>query len=757
MNVTFYSEKREFSSYPAVLLAASGIGGTSKGTSTRASTSGVSNVGATTQNNNNNEEEDEEEEECSRLHAQHSDHSHLRSTRRFMDDADMDAMDRATKGGVTGATENDDDDDDEFESSRRLRNQLYKRHHKTLRVNKSLPPKVTLNDVNDMVFETTATTTTNTTTTTTSTNTDDDDDGDGDPNNDEGEDGDDNVVTNTGQDNNKKPNTSGVTTTTEQQQQQGPFAQSSSFASSPTLTSHARSLRRPSDVSAIVHNNRRSDNNNNRKSDVIGPLSLPLKKNGGTRMNSTLGLMSCNTTDANTSCAVTPTTVVARKRNNEDEGMKNHSNLNESSEVTATEDEISSAILLTRNGTVTANHAADGHGNNNNNNIGLNKSISAAAIVSGGGNVNHLHQQHHHHSSARSHGGCSVAGGGMNTTTNSTAGSGIMGSTHDDIDDWNDYMLHEPSYAGGLAGSAHGSRPSGSGGPSDGGTGSGGPVNTSTSVPFPGSNNHAGEVNGGMALGGGGGMGSSLVGPTPGIAATRPGGGGGIVRPPGPLLFDDDESQLEKGEIPAVTTRMARFPLLSHISSRIGRTSCVGSSTNTATTSTTALTHGKRLGGSRRTAAFRSGGGIEEIHQGTLAEGLPVYSRDTIGRSRNLFGRGCGTGNGSKHGVEWLELSSPMEREELMDEVESVANKLNYDTRRVKGEDRIRCVKVLSHRKEMHMHIDFRSVNIPNEKCTVIRIVRPRSDRNRTDAWRYSHFYRELSETLNIRNIPLRN
>lgn len=172
------------------------------------------------------------------------------------------------------------------------------------------------------------------------------------------------------------------------------------------------------------------------------------------------------------------------------------------------------------------------------------------------------------------------------------------------------------------------------------------------------------------------------------------------------------------------STRIARWRLLSTIGSKMGR---------------------------RRGTGVTNGDGVEDIHQGTLAEGTPVYTDDKLhmggklgrGILPTLFGR-----NNVRNGALWLEFTSPLGMERMLAEVGKIAKSLGYQVWRRPGENKLRCIRRLTHRHEMHMVIVVGTIGLPDGPMTVVRLRRARGDRNKTEAWRYAHFYRELIERL---------
>lgn len=152
----------------------------------------------------------------------------------------------------------------------------------------------------------------------------------------------------------------------------------------------------------------------------------------------------------------------------------------------------------------------------------------------------------------------------------------------------------------------------------------------------------------------------------------------------------------------------------------------------------------------------------EDVHQSTLAHGSSLHKTEktipgvpgkgSLRRNRgyNVFGRGA-----AKAGGLWLEFSSPLGVERMLTEVGKVAKSFGYQVWRRPGENKLRCIRRLSHRLEMHMVIFIGSIRIPEGPITVVRLKRARSDRNRTEAWRYSHFYRELIDRLQRSGIEI--
>lgn len=162
---------------------------------------------------------------------------------------------------------------------------------------------------------------------------------------------------------------------------------------------------------------------------------------------------------------------------------------------------------------------------------------------------------------------------------------------------------------------------------------------------------------------------------------------------------------------------------------------------------------GAKMGRRRGTGGGVGGNGdvVEDIHQSTLAEGSPVYTEDkhTVGSKgarrymTHIFSR-----NNVRNGALWLEFSSPMNIERMLSEVGKIAKSLGYQVWRRPGENKLRCIRRLTHRHEMHMVIVVGSIGLPDGPMTVVRLRRARGDRNRTEAWRYAHFYRELIDRL---------
>lgn len=167
---------------------------------------------------------------------------------------------------------------------------------------------------------------------------------------------------------------------------------------------------------------------------------------------------------------------------------------------------------------------------------------------------------------------------------------------------------------------------------------------------------------------------------------------------------------------------------------------------------------GSKMGKRRGTAVGGNSHVVEDIHQSTLAEGAPVYTEDKNSAShkgtrsyvRHIFSR-----HHVRNGALWLEFSSPLTVERMLSEVGKIAKSLGYQVWRRPGENKLRCIRRLSHRHEMHMVIVVGSIGLPDGPVTVVRLRRARGDRNRTEAWRYAHFYRDLIERLQRCNIEI--
>lgn len=146
----------------------------------------------------------------------------------------------------------------------------------------------------------------------------------------------------------------------------------------------------------------------------------------------------------------------------------------------------------------------------------------------------------------------------------------------------------------------------------------------------------------------------------------------------------------------------------------------------------------------------------DEMHESTLAPtmGYPngklppptMLAR----RNKGLFSR-----NNVRNGSLWLEFSSPLGVERMLAEVGKISKCMGYQVWRRPGENKLRCIRRLSHRQEMHMVILVGSLRLPEGNLSVVRMRRARGDRNRTETWRYAHFYRELMERLERCGVQL--
>lgn len=160
------------------------------------------------------------------------------------------------------------------------------------------------------------------------------------------------------------------------------------------------------------------------------------------------------------------------------------------------------------------------------------------------------------------------------------------------------------------------------------------------------------------------------------------------------------------------------------------------------------------LGGS---FARRKTDADEDIHQNTLATGGVRHRNENMfavgkpRRYRPLFGRGAIRNGG---GV-WFEFSSPSSEERMISEVGKIAKAVGYQVWKRPGENKLRCIRRLNHRHEMHMVIFVGSVRLPEGLVSVVRLKRAKGDRNKTEAWRFSHFYRELIERLQRHGIEI--
>lgn len=163
--------------------------------------------------------------------------------------------------------------------------------------------------------------------------------------------------------------------------------------------------------------------------------------------------------------------------------------------------------------------------------------------------------------------------------------------------------------------------------------------------------------------------------------------------------------------------------------------------------------------GSRVVVRRRPGGdAVEDIHQGTLAEGSPVYTDEKSSSAAKMARRYIPllfTRNSVKNGSTWCEFSSPLGVEEMLTEIGRISKSLGYQVWRRQGENKLRCIRRLSHRHEMHMIIVVGTISLPEGPLTTVKLRRARSDRNRTDPWRYVHFNRELIERLQRKGIEV--
>lgn len=145
----------------------------------------------------------------------------------------------------------------------------------------------------------------------------------------------------------------------------------------------------------------------------------------------------------------------------------------------------------------------------------------------------------------------------------------------------------------------------------------------------------------------------------------------------------------------------------------------------------------------------------DDIYQSTLAPGNAVYKTEkTLGKARGPLRRAGGYRFG-RGGAMWLEFSSPVDVERMVSEVGKITKALGFRVLRRPGENKLQCVRWLTHRQEMHVVIIVSSIGLPQGSVSVVRLKRARGDRNRTEVWRYSQFYRELIERLQRSGIEI--
>lgn len=132
----------------------------------------------------------------------------------------------------------------------------------------------------------------------------------------------------------------------------------------------------------------------------------------------------------------------------------------------------------------------------------------------------------------------------------------------------------------------------------------------------------------------------------------------------------------------------------------------------------------------------------DDVHQATLATGSGYTDKHSKPR-RALFGR-----NNVRNGTLIYQFSSPLGAERILVEVGKISKFMGYQVMRRPGENKLRCIRQLSHRREMHIIILFGTISFPDGQRSNVVLRRARSDRNRTENWRYSIFYRELVERL---------
>lgn len=229
-----------------------------------------------------------------------------------------------------------------------------------------------------------------------------------------------------------------------------------------------------------------------------------------------------------------------------------------------------------------------------------------------------------------------------------------------------------------------------------------------------------------------------------------------FVAPRGPDVYDEDDHNWESVEY--IASKGFQRPAASHIPNHHH------DSSNGADINAGAMTRAKwRLLssiGSRSMARRRlPGDGVDDIHQGTLAEGSPVYAHDEkLGSAVKAARRYIPllfTRNNVKNGTLWLEFSSPLGIEDMLTEIVKVVKSLGFQAYRRPGENRLRCIRRVTQRHDMHMIIVLGSIGLPEGPMTVVKLRRARGDRNRGEAWRYAHFYRELIERLQRRGVEI--
>lgn len=141
--------------------------------------------------------------------------------------------------------------------------------------------------------------------------------------------------------------------------------------------------------------------------------------------------------------------------------------------------------------------------------------------------------------------------------------------------------------------------------------------------------------------------------------------------------------------------------------------------------------------------------GVDDVYESTLGPNHAIYKTErNYGEVRgSIVGRRKGHRFGRKAEV-WMEFSAVVELERMVGEVGRVAFSLGFNVMRRPGENKLRCVRHMNRRQEMHAVILVSCVRLPQGSVSVVQMKRAREDRNRTQAWRYAQFYHEMIERL---------
>lgn len=142
-------------------------------------------------------------------------------------------------------------------------------------------------------------------------------------------------------------------------------------------------------------------------------------------------------------------------------------------------------------------------------------------------------------------------------------------------------------------------------------------------------------------------------------------------------------------------------------------------------------------------ASDRNLAGKDSTCSGSLnPKGVSKLSAKRTGKKMHVQQRARDDKPRTKQQGPWLEFETLLSSERTLAELARFAKTLGFQVWRRPGENKLRCIRVLNARHEMHLVV----VVEPSKEAavTTVKLRRGKGDRGRTEWWRFSHFHRDV-------------